>query len=334
MEKGEWETFLLAQPMPSFLQSWNTKTMNERLGHKALALGMYDQGVLVGVCLIDAVRAKRGNYLYAAYGPVLTEWKAEYIQALVEYLSAYAKKGSFHFLRFAPFVEDSQKIRELFASCGFKTSPIHVLAETVWLLDIRPSEDDLMKGMRKTTRNLVRRAVKEQVKVQFSSDPQALEQFIAMHKETEARHQFVAYSTNLFREQVAAFAGDNQVSVIRASHQDTLIASAIIMYYGSSAAYHHGASIHSKIPAAYLLQWEAIKEAKKRGESHYNFWGIAESEDKKHPFYGLSLFKKGFGGHVMRLLPSQDLPLSPRYGLTYIIESIRRIRRGFGLKRD
>lgn len=332
-EKGEWEAFLLAQDRASFLQSWNSKIMSEKLGHRGLALGVYAGNALAGICLIEEVRAKRGNYLSAAYGPVFKEWRTEYLQALTDFLTAYGKKNNFHFLRFSPFVEDNAEMREHFAACGFKTAPIHLLAETLWLLDVRQSEEDLLKGMRKTTRNLVRRAIKEQVVVDAAQDAQSVETFIQLHKETEARHQFVAYNPALFREQVAAFAPDNQVMVLKASHQNALIASAIVMYYGTSGAYHHGASIPSKIPAAYLLQWSAIKEAKNRGCAYYNFWGITESDDKKHPFYGLSLFKKGFGGQVMHLLPCQDLALSPRYRLTFAVETIRRIRRGFGWKR-
>ncbi|GAI33015.1 unnamed protein product, partial [marine sediment metagenome] len=42
-------------------------------------------------------------------------------------------------------------------------------------------------------------------------------------------------------------------------------------------------------PASYLLQWEAIKEAKNRGCKLYNFWGIAEIESKKTSLLGFEL---------------------------------------------
>lgn len=332
-QKGEWEGFLLQQPVPPFLQSWNNDQILQHIGHKTQKLGVYEDDTLVGVCLIEEVRAKRGSYLYAPYGPVLREWRKDPLEALVTYLRKLGSEQGFHFLRFAPFVRNTPEMKELFAQAGFRISPIHMLAETLWMLDIRPSEEDLMKGMRKTTRNLVRRAIKEQVTIDSDTSSEAVEKFIKLHKETEARHQFVAYDESLFREQVRAFADDNQVRVLTASHQNQVLAAAIIMYYGATASYHHGASVPSKIPAAYLLQWEAIREAKARGCTQYNFWGITESSDKKHPFYGLSLFKKGFGGEVLHLLPCQDLPLSPRYALTYGIESVRRVRRGFGLKR-
>jgi len=78
------------------------------------------------------------------------------------------------------------------------------------------------------------------------------------------------------------------------------------------------------------LQWEAIKEAKQRGCERYNFWGIADekSKIKKHPWWGLSLFKMGFGGYRKEYVKTQDLPLSPSYWLTFIFEKIRKIKRG------
>lgn len=105
------------------------------------------------------------------------------------------------------------------------------------------------------------------------------------------------------------------------------LASALIIFTKSTAFYHQGASIHSKIPVTYALQWEAIKEAKKRGCSFYNFWGIAPDENPNHPWAGLTQFKKGFGGKQIDYLPTQDLLLTPRYYLTWIYEQYLRMKR-------
>ena len=111
----------------------------------------------------------------------------------------------------------------------------------------------------------------------------------------------------------------------------SLDSSAIIMYYGSMAAYRHGASlnINKKLPTSYLLQWEAICEAKKRGIKYYNFWGIAPENSPKHPFHGITHFKKGFGGYSRELMHCHDLPITNKYYINWFVESIRRIKRGF-----
>jgi len=70
------------------------------------------------------------------------------------------------------------------------------------------------------------------------------------------------------------------------------------------------------VPAAYLLQWEAIREVKSRGCKLYNFWGISD-ERRNHPWAGLTLFKKGFGGFSKEYLLAQDLPLRPFYWLSF-----------------
>jgi lipid II:glycine glycyltransferase (peptidoglycan interpeptide bridge formation enzyme) len=79
----------------------------------------------------------------------------------------------------------------------------------------------------------------------------------------------------------------------------------------------------------YLLQWEAIKEAKKRDKSIYNFWGIAPDTKRRHPWQGLSLFKKGFGGRLVEYLHAKDLPLSPLYFATYCYETLRKWKKGY-----
>ncbi|MEK7143873.1 MAG: peptidoglycan bridge formation glycyltransferase FemA/FemB family protein, partial [Patescibacteria group bacterium] len=77
-----------------------------------------------------------------------------------------------------------------------------------------------------------------------------------------------------------------------------------------------------------LLQWEAIKEAKNRGCRFYNFWGIAPENNPKHPWAGLTLFKKGFGGFSEEYIPAHDFVIKYSYWFVCLIEKIRKIRRG------
>ncbi len=105
----------------------------------------------------------------------------------------------------------------------------------------------------------------------------------------------------------------------------------MFIFYRNEVVYHHSGSLTEfrHIPASYLLQWEAINDAKKAGFEKYNFFGIAREDNLKHPWYGLSFFKKGFGGEEQRWVHGHDLPLKPKYWLTYIYEFLERKKRGY-----
>ena len=62
-----------------------------------------------------------------------------------------------------------------------------------------------------------------------------------------------------------------------AEYQNEIIAGVIVTFCGDIATYYYGASgnKHRNVMAPYLLQWEAMKEAKKRGCKWYDFLGIA-----------------------------------------------------------
>jgi lipid II:glycine glycyltransferase (peptidoglycan interpeptide bridge formation enzyme) len=50
---------------------------------------------------------------------------------------------------------------------------------------------------------------------------------------------------------------------------------------------------------------------------------------KSHPFSGVTTFKTGFGGNLLELTHCVDLPLSPRYHVTRMVETVRKWKRGF-----
>lgn len=209
---------------------------------------------------------------------------------------------------------------------------MHVLAERTCVLDIQKDEESLLSGMGKNHRNLIRRCIREGVRIEKSKKIEDLEKFFELYKETADRHKFFKFSDDYVKQEFSEFAKQDEVMILNAYLPDgTLDASAVIMYYGSMAAYRHGASkgADKRLPSSYLLQWNAILEAKNRGLKYYNFWGIAPKNSPKHPFRGITHFKKGFGGDCTDLLHCQDFVLNKKYYINWIIESARKIKRGF-----
>lgn len=327
------EDFNLSAKNNLFLQSWEYGELSDTIGDTSFRIGAFAEDELMAIAQVITVRAKRGSYFFIPYGPVFKDGKIDkgILSDMVKHLSALGKKQKIDFIRISPFVENTIKNKKIFSDIGCVDAPMHVLAETTWLLDLTQTEDDILQGMRKTNRNLIRKAEKVGVTIEKTTSKESVEHFIEIHKDTQKKHSFTPYPDNFFRSQVDIFSKTSSVEVFLAKYQEKIISSAIIMYYGNMAAYHHGASLleFRKIPAAYLVQWAAIKEAKLRGCDIYNFWGVAPDKDKPHPISGVSHFKRGFGGYQYEILHCQDKPLSWKYGINWTIETIRRRKRGY-----
>lgn len=326
-DRKTWDEFVIAYPEKTFLHSWQWGEFNRATGEKIWRLGIYGNDRLLGVALVIKIVAKRGTFLFCPHGPLIDWAKQLHFATLIAYCKNLAQKEQAHFIRISPFVHTtwSPMIQTME---GFRPAPIHMHAETTWTLDLAPTEEQLLAAMRKTTRNLIRRAEREGVTVQFGIDQHAIDLFYHLHSQTVERQHFVPFSKKYIAEEVKSFA-PNSIVVAIARIGEAPIAGAVVPLDNVAGYYHHGASVPSKIPAAYLLQWRIIQELKKRGLRYYNFWGIAPTDDPKHPWHGLSLFKQGFGGYRTDYMHAHDLQLSWRYWINYTIESLRRWKRGF-----
>lgn len=326
--KKRWEDFVLPQAQ-SFLHSWNWGETNRLIGNKIIRLGFYQKNKLVGICLLIKQDAKRGPHILVPGGPIIDWRNQSLVNFVIKTIKKIAKKEGVWFVRVRPEIPDSKEARTMFPKLGFISAPMHLHAENTWVLDITPPEEKLLYGMRKTTRYLIRRSLKAGLVCHMSTNPKKSSILKALQDETVARHKFVGFPEKLFSAQLATFGKDNQAALFYASYSNAILAAAIIIFYGKIAYYHHSGSTlrYPKIPVSYFLQWKIIQEAKKRGCKQYNFWGIAPTNNPKHRFYGVTIFKKGFGGKQIDWLHAHDLPISPFYWLTFIFETLRRIIR-------
>jgi len=101
--------------------------------------------------------------------------------------------------------------------------------------------------------------------------------------------------------------------LLTAEYQGSIIAGGIFVYLDECGIYYYGASDNEyrNLMAPYLIQWEAIKEAKKRGCKTYDFLGVAPENAKNHPWAGVTEFKKKFGGQIIDYPTAKEMVLRP-----------------------
>lgn len=327
--KGNWENFLLTMFWQPFFQSWNWGEVQERIGNSVFRFGMYDKNKLRGICLAVLVEAKRGRYLHLRHSPLLSHFEKQFDPFLAE-IKVRAKDLNADFIRMSPLLEQTSFDINFLRQRGFRNAPIHNMdAENAWVLDLDKSEEEILSGMRKTTRYLVKKALTLPIAITKSTDKRDFAHFLNLYETTSRRHSFIPHRGVV--EEFEVFTRDKQALLFLARYKSQVLASAFIIFYGDQAVYHHGASSDEfrDIPAAYLLQWEAIKEAKRQGKKLYNFWGVVPPEKTNHPWQGLTLFKTGFGGRRVNFIHAQDLPLTIGYWKTFAIETAWRIKRGY-----
>jgi lipid II:glycine glycyltransferase (peptidoglycan interpeptide bridge formation enzyme) len=179
---------------------------------------------------------------------------------------------------------------------------------------------------------LIRQAQKnEDIEIFQSQKIADIEIFNNLYQEVVKLQHFVPFSYEYLKNEFSAFQPDNQISLFFGKYKGEIIASAFVLFWSKIGFYHHAALLpkYHKIPIAYSLLWEAIREAKKGGCILYDFWGyVNPKENPEHPWAGPTLFKMGFGGRPYEYVKTQDLPLSWKYWLTYLFEKLRKTKRG------
>lgn len=323
-DKKTWEEFLSNHPEVNFLQSWYWGEFHEALNHKIIRSGFFIETKLVGVMLSIVEKAKRGTYLTVPAGPIIDWNNKQLIKLFKTEIIKIAKENNCSFIRVRPQLISDDFSKKICKSLGFRAAPMHLHAELTNQLDITKSEDELLANMRKATRYEIKKAIKLGVRIEESTSTKDIKSFYDLQLETSKRQGFVPFSFKFLDEQFKIFAKEGDVILYSAYFEKKLLAQAFIIFYGDEAVYHYGASTTDgrEYPGAYLIQWHAIQEAKKRGVSRYNFWGVAPSG---HRFSNLSMFKRGFGGQDLEYLHAQDLIINyPKYALNYTIEMVRK----------
>lgn len=320
-----WQEVIKKFPEANFLQSPNYGKMNEILGDKVVEEDFGGKGR----ALMIVRNAKRGRYLEIPCGPLLDYSDKKSVTLAFKKIAEIAKKEKCVFVRVRPQLINTPENLQLLANLGLKKSPMHLAAEHTVIIDLGKSEDELLADMRRQTRYEVRRAAKQGITVEKMQGEEIFKEFHKVQAETAKRQGFVPPNLKTLMAEREAF-GNNIAIYVAKTSEGSPIAYGMIIKDGKEGDYYEAAStdLNRKMPGAYALLWQVMKDLKVEGYERFNLWGIAPAGQPNHRYAGVTTFKTGFGGEVVEYVPAHDLVITKsKYLKNWIVETVRKKKR-------
>ncbi len=325
MSKARWQEIVKQYPEANFLQSPEYQKMNEILSQKVIEEEFEGNGHAV----MTVRDAKRGRYLEIPCGPLLNWDDKKTVKAAMLKIADLAKKERCVFVRIRPQLRATPENLSILENLGLKKSPMHLAAEHTVIIDLQKTEDELLANMRRQTRYEVRQAIKQGIIVERSNDEAIFREFHQVQAETAKRQNFVPPNLKTLLAEKEAFQNDATIYVAKTA-EGKKIAYGLIIKSGKEGDYYEAAStdLNRKLPGAYALLWQVMRDLKKEGYERFNLWGIAPPGQPNHRYAGVTTFKTGFGGEVVEFVPAHDLIISKvGYLKDLVVERARKKRR-------
>lgn len=321
----KWKKIIKKFPEANFLQSPNYGKMSKILGCKVL---VEDFGG-AGHALMIVRDAKRGRYLEIPCGPLIDWGDQELAKSAVARIRELAQQEGCVFVRMRPQLPAYEENIEILEKLGMIEAPMHLAAEHTVIIDLKQSEDEMLAKMRRQTRYEVRRATKLGIKVEKNNSKEIFQEFHCIQEETAKRQGFIPPDIATLLAEREAFGKNIEIYVAETAEGEK-IAYGLIVKDGKEADYYEAASteLNRKLPGAYALLWQAMRDLKTEGYERFNLWGIAPAGQPHHRYAGVTTFKTGFGGEIVEYVPAHDMIIAKlKYLKNLIVEIARRKRR-------
>ena len=276
-------------------------------------------GTVVGSAVLR-LRRRRGLPLRLAEvcgGPITTS--PEGLDALLPVLTETARERGAVRLLAAPRLEASAAgpaVAILEARGLTRLEP--PLAPATLEVDLVREPEAILAGFRKTTRQEVRRALREDVTVEEGSGADLGDELQALHDRLEAKGA-TPHPAPFFSHLLASLrASPERGFVLAARRAGRTAGGCVVFLFGHRALYAFGATdAGDGVPKGHLLQYEAMLAARRRGARVYDLNGFTEgtgTEGARTAVQKVNVWKAGFGGRIVSLLPARGRVLRPWLG--------------------
>ena len=190
---------------------------------------------------------------------------------------------------------------------ALRRSVSNQLPSDTMLIDLTPTEDEILERMHPKTRYNIRLALRKGIQVRKVGHDHLLT-FYELYKETCERNHIQLHDLSFFEALFGPEDESASVTLLMAFLDKTPLSAMFLSRSAHRATYLYGASSSAlrNSMSTYALQWSAIQLAKSWNCSEYDLFGVSPTQSKDHPMSGLHSFKKGFGGNMLHRMGCWD----------------------------
>lgn len=176
------------------------------------------------------------------------------------------------------------------------------------LIDLKPDEAGILAQMKAKGRYNVKLASRRGVKVIADNSPEGVESFLEIYGSTMERKGSGLMSFDYLKKLIETLTRCDCGGLFFADYQGTRLAVVLAIFFGDRATYFFGGSrpVHRNLMAPYLVHFEVMMEAKSRGCTLYDLYGVAPPDDPDHMWADISVFKRKFGGNDVQYIKALD----------------------------
>ena len=295
--KDSWHQILSTFDDANIFQTWSYDEVRSGKGNTShLILKKDDEIVAASQVRILRIPFLNTGIAYIRWGPL---WRLHgtdsdpdmFTQILRALRNEYVHKRGY-VLRILPllFTEDADLFAPLFKQEGFiRLSSAR--RETTLILDIRPSLDDLRKGLYRKWRNHLNRAEKNNLEIIEGTEDELFDIFMSIFNEMLERKKFIddGETRNFYLTQ-KKLPNNLKMKIFICKSDNKPCAGVVCTAMGRKAIYLLGATNNEgmKNKSSYLLQWRVLQWLKEIDCHWYDLHGI---NPEKNP--GVYEFKSG-----------------------------------------
>lgn len=323
-DRERWNEAVADLPYGHVLQSYEWGAFKNRHGwmpSRLLFMGG-KQALGAASVLLRRVPHLPWGVMYVPKGPALDYDEREPLHTVLGALERLAREERAMFIKIDPDVlADRSDVKDVLLDRGWRASQEQIQFRNTLLVDLRQSEDDLLRAMKSKTRYNTRLAERRGVKVHLGG-VEDLPLFYEMYTATSVRNDFVIRPYSYYADVWETFVPGGLAQLFLARYEGETLAGLIVFHFGDRAWYMYGASTstHRNLMPNHLLQWEAMKWAKAQGYTFYDMWGAPDLRDETDAMWGAYRFKASFGGDFTSHLGAYDFPTSrPLYRLYSVV---------------
>ncbi|MBA3531775.1 MAG: peptidoglycan bridge formation glycyltransferase FemA/FemB family protein [Ardenticatenales bacterium] len=318
-----------------FLQTAAWGDFKAKWGWQARRVALRREGLLVaGAQVLFRPLPLGRSIAYIPRGPLVPDNDPPLLAALFDEIHRLCRAEGALLLTVEPPWTPPGESPRLMEQLGFRRSTETIQPSATILLDLRPSEEEILGQMHSKWRYNIRLAARKEITVRVGGEGD-FDTFHALTSVTGERDAFATRPRGYYEDSWRAFQPNSRLFI--AEYQGRALAAILVVKTGKMAIYLYGASSNeerNRMPN-HALQWAAMQWARQEGCHWYDFWGIpAEVPDDgqvetlgEGGLWGVYRFKQGFGGKVVKYPGAFDFVYSR---LGYFLYQQYQVRRGGG----